>query len=474
MPPKLTVDVGEPPAGADDDDLEVAFSDCSSVVDEDYDKSVSISRRLGPPLRHAIKASNKEANPKATLGRRAMKERFNAKEEERRKVVEGMKRAEEERKQRDLEALRAYEERLANGGADADTESEAASGLSDSEGEAAGALPVLDGPSLQPVEDSDTESGAARGNQSRPSNTSELGTEGDSEPDVLESSKVVIKADDSTRIELQIQGTADGSQDGPPRRVVVRLRGDWAPIGAARFMELVEAGFYKGARFHRVVKGTLVQFGLPPDPAIYAEWKTKLLPDDTEGCRVRNSRGTISFAANGKGTRCCQVFVNLGMHKSFDIQGFVPFAEVVQGMSVMDELFGDYGELPPKGTGPNPESIKEQGLKYLNTFPKLSWIASAEVISRSGDADCGLKKRPSLKQARDDTDGGDGDEVRRTTSRVSFSAETPSEHWSKMTPRRPPSPPAGKKNGSPGGQRVASPAGSGYSAIKALKRSSSK
>merc|ERR1712224_299219 len=112
----------------------------------------------------------------------------------------------------------------------------------------------------------------------------------------------------------------------------------------------------------------MVQFGLAADPVVYKQWGSKPIKDDP--VKTSNKRGTLSFAMRGPDTRSCQVFVNFGDNSgSLDAQGFSPFAEVVEGMSTVDRLYGGYGDAPPNGKGPDSERIKKEGLPYVLKFP---------------------------------------------------------------------------------------------------------
>jgi len=44
---------------------------------------------------------------------------------------------------------------------------------------------------------------------------------------------------------------------------VVEVHRDWAPLGAARFEQLVKEGFYNECRFFRVVRGLSRNLGFP-------------------------------------------------------------------------------------------------------------------------------------------------------------------------------------------------------------------
>jgi hypothetical protein len=59
-------------------------------------------------------------------------------------------------------------------------------------------------------------------------------------------------------------------KDGRSGSVLVKVNPSDAPIGAARFLELVESDFFTDARFFRCVKNFVVQFGLAADPKLTA------------------------------------------------------------------------------------------------------------------------------------------------------------------------------------------------------------
>jgi peptidyl-prolyl cis-trans isomerase A (cyclophilin A) len=153
----------------------------------------------------------------------------------------------------------------------------------------------------------------------------------------------------------------------------------WAPRGADRFYRLVTEGYFKDIRFFRVLPGFMAQFGLSGDPALNAKMDTLRIPDDP--VTQSNKRGTLTFATAGPNTRSNQFFINYGDNASLDVQGFSPFGRVVDGMTVVDAMYGGYGEGAPNGKGPSQELIATQGNAYLQrAFPKLDYIKSATIV----------------------------------------------------------------------------------------------
>jgi peptidyl-prolyl cis-trans isomerase A (cyclophilin A) len=160
---------------------------------------------------------------------------------------------------------------------------------------------------------------------------------------------------------------------------VVEVHREWAPIGADHFYELVNAKYYDGDRFFRVLKGFVVQFGLNGDPAVSAHWDNMTLPDDP--VKHHNVRGTLVYATAGPATRTTQLFINLANNTAqLDRTGFAPFGEVTSGMDVVESLYGGYGEGAPAGAGPDQDLVKTRGNDYLTQhFPKLDYIKTATI-----------------------------------------------------------------------------------------------
>jgi len=160
---------------------------------------------------------------------------------------------------------------------------------------------------------------------------------------------------------------------------VVRVARAWAPRGADRLYYLVRNGYYTEARFFRVLPRFAAQWGAAADPRINRVWETRTIPDDP--VRRGNARGTVSFATAGPNTRTTQLFVNLVNNFRLDRLGFTPVGRVVEGMEVVDSLYGGYGESAPDGRGPNQDRIAAQGNAYLaREFPKLDYIRTATVV----------------------------------------------------------------------------------------------
>jgi peptidyl-prolyl cis-trans isomerase A (cyclophilin A) len=155
---------------------------------------------------------------------------------------------------------------------------------------------------------------------------------------------------------------------------------DWAPNGVDRFYNLVKLGFFDDTRFFRAIRDFMVQFGIPGDPQVAAQWEGRNIQDDP--VTQSNMRGYATFAQTGQpNSRTTQIFILFENHTSLDRGGFAPFGKVTKGMDVVDSLYKGYGEGAPTGPGPAQERIQNEGNAYLDQdFPKLDRVLQARIV----------------------------------------------------------------------------------------------
>ena len=161
---------------------------------------------------------------------------------------------------------------------------------------------------------------------------------------------------------------------------VVEVTRAWAPLGADRFYNLVKNSFFDDASFFRVVPAFVVQFGISAKPEVSKAWQAATIKDDP--VRQTNGRASITFATAGPNTRTTQLFISLGDNARLDSMGFAPLGQVVQGMDVVDKLYGGYGDGPPGGNGPDQGRITSEGKPYLDKdFPQLDSVKTTEIVN---------------------------------------------------------------------------------------------
>lgn len=157
--------------------------------------------------------------------------------------------------------------------------------------------------------------------------------------------------------------------------IEVEVERAWAPHGADRLFHLANVGFFRDARFFRVKRGFVAQFGIHADSRVNGLWKGKEIPDDPPG--GKNVRGTLAFAMAGPGTRTTQLFFNLRDNTGLDPQGFVPVGRVTKGLERLDALNAEYGEEPDQ------QSIHYSGNDYLDrNYPRLDAIRDVRILGK--------------------------------------------------------------------------------------------
>jgi len=149
-----------------------------------------------------------------------------------------------------------------------------------------------------------------------------------------------------------------------------------APNAAARFLELVESGYYNDPPISRVVPNFVAQFGInwrQPHKA----WQNRTFNDDPTLFALE--RGTLAFAKAGPNTNSTQVFINYEENNRLaDPQyNFTTFGAVIEGMDVVDS-FQRVGD--PSG-GLDQGRLWSNGTAYLESLSvQPTMIITAEVL----------------------------------------------------------------------------------------------
>jgi len=129
-----------------------------------------------------------------------------------------------------------------------------------------------------------------------------------------------------------------------------------APNTVANFIKLAKEGFYDGIKFHRVIKGFMIQSGDPltKDDSKIALWGTGgpgySFADELgkENENNKNNAGTIAMANSGPNTNGSQFFINVVANNFLDEKHTV-FGQVIKGMDIVTAI-----ENTPTGTADRP------------------------------------------------------------------------------------------------------------------------
>jgi len=112
--------------------------------------------------------------------------------------------------------------------------------------------------------------------------------------------------------------------------IELELFGDDAIQTVANFINLAEAGFYRGLTFHRVVPNFVVQGGCPRGDG----WGDAGYFIRSEFTRYRYGEGYVGMATDGKDTGGSQFFITLSPQHHLDGR-YTVFGRVTSGMNVV-------------------------------------------------------------------------------------------------------------------------------------------
>jgi peptidyl-prolyl cis-trans isomerase A (cyclophilin A) len=123
-------------------------------------------------------------------------------------------------------------------------------------------------------------------------------------------------------------------------KIRIGLDKEKAPISTQNFVDYVQAGYYDGTIFHRVIADFMIQGG---------GYDTELKKKDTRppikleaGKGLHNTRGTIAMArTNDPNSATSQFFINVVDNSDkLDLLngGYAVFGEVLEGLDVADKI----------------------------------------------------------------------------------------------------------------------------------------
>lgn len=128
--------------------------------------------------------------------------------------------------------------------------------------------------------------------------------------------------------------------------ISVKLFSDEAPATVENFVRYIDEGFYDNTIFHRVIDGFMVQGGGFEPGMQQKEPHAPIKNEASHG--LSNKRGTLAMArTNDPHSATAQFFININDNDFLDFQsesmqgwGYCVFAEVVDGMDVVDKIKG--------------------------------------------------------------------------------------------------------------------------------------
>ena len=124
--------------------------------------------------------------------------------------------------------------------------------------------------------------------------------------------------------------------------MVAELDAEKAPETVQNFLQYVDAGFYNGTIFHRVIENFMIQGGGFTPPMVRKQTRDPIQNEAKNG--LKNARGTLAMARTAEphsGT--AQFFINHKDNAFLDYPGqdgwgYAVFGKLVSGEDVLDKI----------------------------------------------------------------------------------------------------------------------------------------
>jgi len=167
---------------------------------------------------------------------------------------------------------------------------------------------------------------------------------------------------DTNNMDQAIITTSEGD-------ITISLNSDKAPISVENFKKYADEGYFDGTIFHRVMPGFMVQGGGFDESGKQKPTKDPIKNEAQNG--LSNKRGTLAMARTQiVDSATSQFFINLVDNDFLNYSGeanygYAVFAEVVDGMDVVDKIAGvETGQHGPHANWPK-ENVLIKSVKLL-------------------------------------------------------------------------------------------------------------
>ncbi len=154
--------------------------------------------------------------------------------------------------------------------------------------------------------------------------------------------------------------------------IKIKLYPEKAPITVKNFLSYVDSGFYNNTIFHRIIPGFVIQGG---GFSKEMNRKKNLPPIKNEADNgLKNLRGTLSMArTNIVNSATSQFFINLADNAALDHGtrdfGYAVFAEIIEGMEVVDKIASAETTNSPMPNIPIEQVIIKSAIRGKNQQP---------------------------------------------------------------------------------------------------------
>jgi len=151
--------------------------------------------------------------------------------------------------------------------------------------------------------------------------------------------------------------------------IYIELDADKAPRTVENFINLVEAKFYDGLTFHRVVKDFMIQGGDPKADGTGGTNKTIVGEFASNGYKndIKHERGVISMARSQDNNSASSQFFIVEKTSSHLDGNYAAFGYVTKGMSIVDKIVEDtYKNVDTNGLLPKDKQPIIESIRMIN------------------------------------------------------------------------------------------------------------